>query len=722
MIVAILVLVFVVIATIVLPVRNYMPESARAIYDMAYPVLYAALGILIALKGYFFLKATFATGKAGKKCEEEEPDADEEDGASACLPDQERLARFFLSLYKAQLGAKPSDTAQARRVDKDSRGKTFTYELRVKSGQDWQTRRMRVSPLGEGSGSKSKCFYVIYDDHMVVKIPPTPITEFDKYVASIKKEVAIQEQVAPRECIVPRVSVILRKIYSFDDEKFLTPAQMEEKYLKWLRGSKFQRYLKINGAFAFFMDLSRYYFLGGIVEEMHAVEDRVEKEIASQGDVFFDLEAYTGRYGEANRDAGEAVLKMVQELGKALIAAHRDASQPPPSEYDIRRWFSAHLSGGKVKKGDQGVEPSMVQAINQTMATSLEAGAEAMEMHREAVRAHFGKLTFNQNKPRMEAICVNLVELLAHLAEKKVAIRDLKPDNLLVAGDQKEYPAFLNNANRFKIGLIDVETAVIFKPIASGKIVQPMLGGTPYFATPSHLMGNDILAKLYESVPHVLHMQDWQATTGMIFRIIMGQHLFFRSGRTLPVVGKALQVAARDKKDLVAVCRMLNRKFFEAASREFGYKLEKNEAMLKQVNLAFPENARNLLRNELAEVSRGTDVAVETLVAGQKIYNSDKNRQILLSADARAVRAKREKLAGGLADSTEKLADNAEAVKLLKELEALKAKQEKQRALVLRLEDPSTTLTAYETLDAMFGVVHGSLCPSEWGLSCQSGD
>ncbi|MFH1887508.1 MAG: hypothetical protein ABIM40_12510, partial [Pseudomonadota bacterium] len=372
--------------------------------------------------------------------------------------------------------------------------------------------------------------------------------------------------------------------------------------------------------------------------------------------------------------------------------------------------------------GDQGVEASMAAAINDAIGQELESAAEAMEMYREAVRSHLRKLSLNQNKPKMEAISTNLVEVLALLAEKKVAIRDLKPDNLLVAGNQKEYPAFLNSAEKFKIGLIDVETAVIYKPLASGKIAQPMLGGTPFFATPSHLMGNDILERLYESVPHILHMQDWQATVGMIYRVVMGRHLFYKSGRTLPLVGKALQMAVRDKKDLVSVCRTLNLKFFEAAGREFRYKLGRNEAMLKQVNLTLPENAREMLQNELTELSRATDVAVETFVAGQKLFASEKNRQLLLSADSQDLRAKWEKLEGGLGDSTEKLADQNAAVKVLKEMENLKARQESQQDFSRRLEDRAESFTAYEILDSMFGIVQASMCPSEWGLACQTGD
>ena len=80
---------------------------------------------------------------------------------------------------------------------------------------DWAKRRMTIGPLGEDAGSKSKCYYVIYDVHMVVKVPAKPVTDFEYYIGSIKKEVAIVNKLIPKECIVPKVSVILGQIHTF---------------------------------------------------------------------------------------------------------------------------------------------------------------------------------------------------------------------------------------------------------------------------------------------------------------------------------------------------------------------------------------------------------------------------------------------------------------------------------------------------------------------------
>ena len=114
---------------------------------------------------------------------------------------------------------------------------------------------MSVGTLGEDSGSKSKCYDVIYDDHIVVKIPPIPTTDFSKYIRSINADRLIVNRLAPKECIVPGVSVILKRIHDFPDRDNLSPKELEERYVKLLQiQPSIQEYLKIGDAFVFFMD------------------------------------------------------------------------------------------------------------------------------------------------------------------------------------------------------------------------------------------------------------------------------------------------------------------------------------------------------------------------------------------------------------------------------------------------------------------------------------
>ncbi len=88
-----------------------------------------------------------------------------------------QIIEYFLNLYKIHIGEQKVTKANFRLLEDQNIGKLKTYELRVQHGDKWSARRMSIGPIGEDSGSKSKCFYVIYDNHLVLKIPPVPIKE-----------------------------------------------------------------------------------------------------------------------------------------------------------------------------------------------------------------------------------------------------------------------------------------------------------------------------------------------------------------------------------------------------------------------------------------------------------------------------------------------------------------------------------------------------------------
>jgi hypothetical protein len=95
------------------------------------------------------------------------------------LPNRTDVVRFFLNLYRRQIGAAPEAPVEFVQLAAVASGQNQVIELRVKHSGDWVKRRMTIGPLGEDSGSRSKCFYVIFDQHLVVKIP-LPISDLEE--------------------------------------------------------------------------------------------------------------------------------------------------------------------------------------------------------------------------------------------------------------------------------------------------------------------------------------------------------------------------------------------------------------------------------------------------------------------------------------------------------------------------------------------------------------
>ena len=99
--------------------------------------------------------------------------------------------------------------------------------------------------------------------------------------------------------------------------------------------------------------------------------------------------------------------------------------------------------------------------------------SDAVVLNAELRGIDFQGATFAYFMDFSKYFFLNMLDLLAWLKIKKVAIRDLKPDNLLVAGDPARFPEFLESASQYSIGLIDVETAVSYETAGEQEIDQP---------------------------------------------------------------------------------------------------------------------------------------------------------------------------------------------------------------------------------------------------------
>ncbi len=620
------------------------------------------------------------------------------------------VIRYFLRIFKHQINASTQDKSELKRMDVTTFGSKFhTFEMNVEHKGEKESRRMTIAPLGEDSGSKSMCFYVIYDDHLVVKIPPTPITDLAKYLDSIHADQRIVFRLKPRECVVPCVSVILKRVHAFEGEN-IGPEKIEGKYISWLKNNpEHQEYLKVDDAFVFFMDLSKYSILGDVLARMHQEkDDQVFQEIVDNRGVILEYQNFEGRYGKARAsicfDFQEIYLKYeagIQEIFK------QDRKMAASLQYKTEEWFLIHLAERELGEAEKDLSPQLVSEINTLIAGLLEENREIVTRYREMIHSHINKKYFSINRYKMEGIITNTLDLLALLKEKGVAMRDFKPDNLLVTGDPEKNPNFLSAPDEYNLGLIDVETAVIYE--THDKIGQPQLGGTPFFATPSQLFSNKFLEETFGDVAGILYLQDWYAAVAMIYYVVTGERLFEQTARLLPVIIKTIQKSVAKKQKTSEFMEKVNRMFWESAVPEFKNKLEDKEKILRSIISEIPGNAKEMLldnlRNERIYLTR----TIKEQVEAQGLFKSEKNRAFLLKSSQEQVVSLRSKW---------KKSDNPQKAKIIECLNKLEQQKEGLHELdstMRMLNTPELKLTSYELMEILFNTVFRKMYQNKWG-------
>ncbi|MBW2217310.1 MAG: hypothetical protein JRF34_08975, partial [Deltaproteobacteria bacterium] len=516
------------------------------------------------------------------------------DGQGFRLAGISDIEEFFLTMYKLQLDAAPNAPAKIVRVPAQKSGAGHVYTLSVKIKGEWKSRAMTIGPLGETTGSKSQCFYIIFDTHMVVKIPAEPIRDFSDYIQRVRYEGQIVGKLSPRECIIPSISVILNKIHSLPGARNLSADQAEEKYITFLGSSPgYQRYLKIGGDFAFFMNLSKYYFLSHVMDSLHKINDQIHSTITADADLILDCQEFGNKYGSKNIWVCFELQKLFRlfDGGIKTLAAQSDILVTA-DEGQKKDWMFSHLAWQNISTQQRSIPGQLLSGINVLLQKLMSKEAKTVTAYRKLAKGYAHHRSYKRNKPVIEGIITNLLVLLAWLGRNNVAMRDLKPDNLLVAGDPENYPLFLSSASEYAIGLIDLETAVDYKPTKNRHPEQPQLGGTPAYATPSHFFQNEVIHEMYQDLPLILNTQDWHAITCIIYEVVTGKRLFERTAGQIAGLVRHIQQDGLEESTLQSTYRKVSRMFWKSAIAEFETKTSENERWLNSMDVFVPESMK----------------------------------------------------------------------------------------------------------------------------------
>ncbi|RPJ79435.1 MAG: hypothetical protein EHJ94_08075, partial [Deltaproteobacteria bacterium] len=392
---------------------------------------YLWLPLLILVPAGYFIARKF---RSTRKKKQEETISDQKTVPESNVPvlkkkeeDQDtsdtiRIVKFFLELFRLQTGAAPDAASSLFPVEAKTIGSNQIYQLRILHNGEWVKRRMSIGPLGEESGSKSKCFYVIYDVHIVVKIPPKPLNDFQAYIDGIKNEGRIVDKLAPKKCIVPKISVILQRIYTFPGAEKISLEKLEEKYIRLL-GTRpaLQEYLKIGGGFVFFMDLSKYFFLGHIVDNLHDLDQKLNEEIIQNPGIIWDLPGFAGRYGQSNGNICDKMQEIYTDF-ETEIRNWMAALEPPVQvqPYQIRNWYLMHLAGNTVKTDEKLLSQTQAEKVNKTAGELFNRNTKEIALYKKVVHKYVRDISFAQNRAQLESISTNILILLAWLGEKKI--------------------------------------------------------------------------------------------------------------------------------------------------------------------------------------------------------------------------------------------------------------------------------------------------------------
>lgn len=293
--------------------------------------------------------------------------------------------------------------------------------------------------------------------------------------------------------------------------------------------------------------------------------------------------------------------------------------------------------------------------------------------------------------------------MITSLKDRGVAIRDLKPDNIFVVVDLEKGTHTLESADKYSLGLIDFETAVYLK---KDEIEQPFLGGTPFYATPSHVFQNDVLCYFFKNISRNYYFQDWYAAIGMIYLVVTGERLFEKTAKQLTEIVIKLQQPSGNKHTLVDNFKKYNGLFWKSATKEFKLKTSANKFKLQSVNIVIDENVKEMFLCELTEEKDSINKVIQDYIDSQTLFKGDKNKNKLIKFTSQTIRTHIKKWEKGVKLSKTSPGAKNQIVKFLLKLEQLKLQSEQYDQKIKQWEQEFLQISAFDLLEFLYTIVY----------------
>jgi len=604
------------------------------------------------------------------------------------MSDKEQIIDFFLNLFKLQCtNPNPGSKSLEYELLPSASGPDEIYELRVRCGVEWKTRRMSICQLGDTVESKSTCYKVIYDEQLVIKIPPKPFIDFEKYLAYINNERHIVDQMSPAiHSLSPSLSAILNMVPDLSFSSETDPGLLEDKYIKMLTSHpRLQKHLKIGKGFVLFMSLSRSAFFNQVIKKIHD-KTHAQNEMLNNTSIFEDIYAFEALYGNQHDDLFFKINNLYHEYGKIidiLLPQHENYETVP--DYKKQEWFYHKLAGEQLEVDESELSDIFLEDLNQLLDILMEEKEAAIIQYRGISEKYIAKKIFDNNRKNIEGLIVNILILQYHLRNHHIAIRDLKPDNIFIAGHFDGADNFLNNPEAFSLGLIDLETAVHLHPEDPAKMRQPLLAGTFPFMTPHHLFKNQDLYKLFgKETYRVLYMQDWYAAIGMIFNVVTGKTLFLKTAKLMKKIFEIKKKAIADKIPLSDTLKSVSWVFWNTAAMECHRKIKIHLDKFNELDIKLPEPVIEMLNDELHQEKAVIKKAIKMRINSKPYLK--KHGQQLYNASSDQVAKYRKKWENSTYKPHLTSVEREKIVNILEGMESLKAQIERHESLSHKLE------------------------------------
>jgi hypothetical protein len=205
----------------------------------------------------------------------------------------------------------------------------------------------------------------------------------------------------------------------------------------------------------------------------------------------------------------------------------------------------------------------------------------------------------------------------------------------------------------------------------------------------------------------------------MIYKVVTGDLLFEQTARLFAFVKDKIRHAYTDAEKQALIVADVSRVFWRSASTEFQVKLAEKEDALKSIEVAVPDNVKQMFLKHLAMDRKALTEKMQKVIASQAAFQSDKSRELLLKSSYAKIIQFKGHLKNKFKAKPNPSMDTSNVLVFLDDLAQLKLFATLQNQTSTLLNKPEPKMSAYDILSFMFFTVYHTMFRDDWQNACE---
>jgi len=222
------------------------------------------------------------------------------------------------------------------------------------------------------------------------------------------------------------------------------------------------------------------------------------------------------------------------------------------------------------------------------------------------------------------------------------------------------------------------------------------------------------LSQIYGELADVLHLQDWQGTLTVIYKVITNHHIFKNTALLVSTIIQGVK-SSTEPENIKKISEENSRVFWCSAKSEFRERMAEESKILEEVRIPLVKPVVDMFKQRISTEDNRLTTELKELITSQTIFPSAAHRQKLFHISLQETEQLLQKYNCQPKRENDLQERQNQAIKFLQALHEIKIDLARRGQFMKLLEEPTPKISARLLLETMFSIVTQRMHLRKWG-------